>query len=75
MARMALGKLGNYGVGSMEWKSQLLPLVPEDILPLIECKDGQSEGHRTLSWIWKVVRVKSSNDNAGVQEGSSIIYL
>ena len=49
---------------------------PEDIHPLIEGEDGQSEGHRKLSRIWKVVGVgESSNDDAGVQEGSSIIHL
>lgn len=35
-----------------KWKEELLPLLPEDIRDLSEGKHGESEGRRTISWIW-----------------------
>lgn len=67
-ARAALQKLSRW-VYSTEWQSRLLPLAQEDIRPLMEGEEGQSEGHKKLSWIWKVVGVGDNSDNEGVQEG------
>ena len=44
------------------WKNELLLLKDEDICDLSEGKaeqlgKTQSEGRRTISWIWKAVRV------------------
>ncbi|KAK0471641.1 hypothetical protein IW261DRAFT_1344265 [Armillaria novae-zelandiae] len=36
-----------------EWKKGLFPLKPEDISGLNSYDDLRSEGHRSLSWIWK----------------------
>ncbi|KAK0211960.1 hypothetical protein IW262DRAFT_1301412 [Armillaria fumosa] len=36
-----------------EWKNGLFPLRPEDISGLNSYDDLRSEGHRSLSWIWK----------------------
>ncbi len=42
------------------WKEELLPLVPEDIRDLSEGKYGESEGRRTISWIWRTVGMRAS---------------
>ncbi|KAK0478018.1 hypothetical protein EDD18DRAFT_1087465, partial [Armillaria luteobubalina] len=36
-----------------EWKKDLFPLRPEDISSLNSNNNLRSEGHRSLSWIWK----------------------
>ncbi|KAK0436813.1 uncharacterized protein EV420DRAFT_1672100 [Desarmillaria tabescens] len=36
-----------------EWKSGLSPLKTEDVRGLSSYNEAESEGHRTLSWIWK----------------------
>ncbi|SJL07092.1 uncharacterized protein ARMOST_10435 [Armillaria ostoyae] len=40
-------------LGRNEWKSGLPPLRAEDICGLDSYDDMRSEGHRSLSWIWK----------------------
>jgi len=40
----------------VHWRDELLPLMPEDIRDLSEGKEGESEGRRTISWIWRTVR-------------------
>ncbi|KAK0443017.1 uncharacterized protein EV420DRAFT_1649434 [Desarmillaria tabescens] len=40
-------------LGRHEWKSGLFPLRDEDIRGLDSYDDMTSEGHRSLSWIWK----------------------
>lgn len=37
------------------WQTELLPLQDTDIRDLSEGKAGESEGRRTISWIWKSV--------------------
>jgi hypothetical protein len=49
------------------WKNELLPLKDEDIRDLSEGKaerlgKTQSEGRRTISWIWKVVPAVAADD-------------
>ncbi|KAK0496158.1 hypothetical protein EDD18DRAFT_1025398, partial [Armillaria luteobubalina] len=36
-----------------EWKLGLSPLNTEDVRGLSSYNEAESEGHRTLSWIWK----------------------
>jgi hypothetical protein len=67
-ARRALVALSCH-VGEGNWATRLLPLAPEDIHPLMEGEEGQSEGHRTLSWIWKVVGISGQSEDDGIQEG------
>ena len=68
MARKALVKLSSY-VGEVGWRSKLLPLAQEDIRAFVDIEDGESEGRRKLSWIWKVVGISNDEDDKGVQEG------
>ncbi|KAF8190101.1 hypothetical protein BJ912DRAFT_850370 [Pholiota molesta] len=49
-----------------KWKDELLPLKPEDIRDISEGKDTrkgkESEGKRSMSWIWKKVPVDDIDD-------------
>lgn len=49
-----------------KWKEELLPLRPEDIRDISEGKENskgkESEGTRTMSWIWKKVPVDNIDD-------------
>ena len=69
VARHALTMLSRH-VGENEWSTRLLPLAREDIRPLMEGEEGQSEGRRTLSWIWKVVGVSHQSQDDGMDEGT-----
>jgi hypothetical protein len=68
-ARAALIKLSSYSTDNEGWRARLLVLGQEDIRPLKEGEEGESEGTRTLSWIWKVVGVGVDSDDEGLQEG------
>ena len=74
-ARAALVKLSSGCSENQEWRRRLLPLDPEDIRALKDDEEGQSEGNRTLSWIWKVVGVGGDADNEGLQEGQYFFIL
>jgi hypothetical protein len=64
-ARNALTKLSS-PLGEHLWRTRLLALASEDIRPL---EEGESEGKRKLSWIWKVVGITADSEDKGVQEG------
>ena len=49
----------------------MLALKAEDICPLKDGEDGDSEGTRKLSRIWKVVGIMEDSNDKGVQEGVS----
>ena len=53
------------------WWSILKPLAKEDICHLSEKGENESDGKKTISWIWVVqgVAEKDSVENAGLQEG------
>jgi hypothetical protein len=70
-ARQALIKLSSY-VDNVGWRSKLLPLAPEDIRAFTDGESGQSEGCRTLSWIWKVVGISEDSEDTSVQEGEYV---
>jgi hypothetical protein len=78
IARHALTMLSRH-VGENAWSTRLLPLAQEDIRPLMAGEEGQSEGRRTLSWIWKVVGISGQSQDEGMEEGTShtdaVIYL
>ena len=74
-ARAALVKLSSSCSENQDWRGRLLPLDPEDIRSLKDDEEGQSEGNRTLSWIWKVVGVGGDADDEGLQEGKYFSIL
>ncbi|KAM6493722.1 hypothetical protein JOM56_010083 [Amanita muscaria] len=61
-ARSALTSLGNVLGHSTGWESQLPLLMDSDIRGISDGEDGQSEGKKQLSWIWKVMGVIGKND-------------
>ena len=63
----ALDAVSTY-LGRNEWKSGLLPLRPEDIRGLDSYDDTRSEGHHSLSWIWKT---NLQGGEKGLQEGQT----
>ena len=73
-ARNALAKLSG-PLGEVGWRGKLLALKPEDIRPLKDGEDGDTEGTRKLSWIWKVVGITEDSDDEGVQEGTSWLII
>lgn len=56
MARSALAAPGNT-LGHTAWESQLPLLMDCDVRGISDREDGQLEGRKQLSWIWKVVGV------------------
>jgi hypothetical protein len=68
-ARAALFKLSSRHSDYEGWQGRLLPLEQDDIRPLTEGEEGESEGNRTLSWIWKVVGVGGDTADESLQEG------
>jgi len=73
-AHIALTKLSPH-VNDDAWLARLLPLNQDDIRPLKEGKEGESEGQRSLSWIWRIVGVGGDSADKGLQEGKFIIII
>lgn len=62
------------------WKNELLPLKDEDIRDLSEGKaerlgKTQSEGRRTISWIWKVVPADDLENDDFLRESTFILFF
>ncbi|PPQ86895.1 hypothetical protein CVT26_007830 [Gymnopilus dilepis] len=57
------------GLHEVEWKNELLPLRDQDIRDLSEGKAKESEGRRTISWIWKSIPVELQAEDDGVEKG------
>ncbi|TDL14398.1 hypothetical protein BD410DRAFT_734138 [Rickenella mellea] len=60
-ARLALTSLGCAPVGIL-WEDVIQPLKPEDIRHITQGLHGESEGGRSISWIWFEVGVMQSAD-------------
>lgn len=56
-----------------QWKQELLPLMPEDIRDLSEGKAGESEGKRTMSWIWRTGSVGASAKSDGQSSDEDLL--
>ncbi|RDB15508.1 hypothetical protein Hypma_004165 [Hypsizygus marmoreus] len=61
-AHTALVALGTV-LDKVGWQHQLLPLLAADIREISEGEDGDSEGRRRMSWIWKTMGVAGINEN------------
>ena len=55
------------------WKEELLPLMPEDIRDLSEGKAGESEGKRTMSWIWRTGIAGASAQSDGESSNENLL--
>lgn len=60
-ARSALVPLGD-ALGHSCWEHKLPPLMDSDVRGISDGEDGQSEGKKQLSWIWKVMGVIGKDD-------------
>ena len=71
-ARTALTSLGPV-LGKSRWERTFQVLGDEDIRQMTEGEAGQSEGKRTLSWIWRSTPLVGPEDadNPELQEGAS----
>ena len=63
VARSALASLGHV-LGHTGWESQLPLLMNSDVRGICDGEDGQSEGRKQLSWIWKAMGVIGKDDGA-----------
>lgn len=64
VARNALVSLAEHLAKSESWKATLLELHDEDVRGMTVGEEGESEGRRTLSWIWKRGgELSRNNDN------------
>ena len=82
--RVAYGALillsSHHDVVDFGWKDELLPLKDEDIRDLSEGKaerlgKTQSEGRRTISWIWKVVPADDLENDDFLRESMFIFFI
>ena len=72
--RDAMSILSKLSKNKSNWRSILKPLAKEDIRHLSEKGENESDGKKTISWIWIVQGVAESDSvgNAGMQEGESL---
>lgn len=73
-ARAALESLAGYGPAGQQWEQIIKILRPEDVRALTVGAQGESEGQRSLSWIWKaegVTRSANPDDDPDLQDSES----
>ena len=61
-ARAALASLSLF-LDKAEWQTTLRILKPEDIRSMMDMLDGDTEGRRIFSWIWRVHGASSDEDD------------
>lgn len=61
-------------LGQQEWDVALRPLLDSDVRGMNDGLNGESEGHRSLSWIWRTGFRSAADghdlDDEGLHEGS-----
>jgi hypothetical protein len=63
-------------LSEVSWTNELLALQDADIRDLSEGKASESEGRRTISWIWKSVPADEEITNPGfLRERMPVIFL
>ncbi|KAH7918799.1 hypothetical protein BV22DRAFT_1199825 [Leucogyrophana mollusca] len=71
-ARGALKALGGV-LGKVGWESAYQELTGNDMRSIQDLLAGETEGRRTLSWIWKTSGILSRPDNdEGLQDGVAL---
>lgn len=74
-ARSALLSLGG-ALGLADWQSQLPILSDSDVRGISEGGEGESDGRKKLSWIWKVMGVVGDEDgDIHLRECKSIMLI
>jgi len=71
--RAAYDALTSLGVVLLRfgWKDELLPLNPEDVRDISDGLPGESEGRRTMSWIWRKCPHQDSTDANFLRDSTS----
>lgn len=70
VAHAALVALGPR-LGKIGWEAQLRPLLASDVRGMTEAALGDTEGRRTLTWIWTSLGVGSGlTEEAGLEDGT-----
>jgi hypothetical protein len=67
-AQKALHSLAPFVSKGESWKGIFLNLLDSDIHGMTVGEEGESEGHRSLSWIWKQNGVTSLTDDSDMHE-------
>ncbi|KAH7902904.1 hypothetical protein BJ138DRAFT_1120962 [Hygrophoropsis aurantiaca] len=65
-ARSALQALSKV-LGRVGWESTLKELTKDDLRSMTDLVDGETEGRKKLTWIWRTAGVEES-DNEGLQD-------
>lgn len=58
-----------------DWAVELRPLHNDDIRRMTEAREDESEGNRTLSWIWKTRGVADPDDTEATHECKHIYVI
>jgi hypothetical protein len=61
-ARKALLSLALFVSKDESWKYTIINLLDTDVRGMTVGEEGESEGHRSISWIWKQNGVSSTDD-------------
>jgi hypothetical protein len=61
-ARKALLSLAPFVGKDESWKDTIIDLLDTDVRGMTVGEEGESEGHRSISWIWKRNGVASTDD-------------
>jgi hypothetical protein len=67
-ALLSLGQL----LAKIGWQDGLRPLADADVREITEGEEGESEGRRRLSWIWKTIAVGGLEENEELRDGLRI---
>jgi hypothetical protein len=66
-AHAALSSLGQL-LAKTGWQDGLRLLADADVREIMEGEEGESEGRRRLSWIWKTIAVAGLEENEGLRD-------
>jgi hypothetical protein len=64
VARKALLALAPFVDKGESWKNTIPILLESDVRGMTIGEEGESEGHRSISWIWKRIGVASTDDSS-----------
>ncbi|KAH7906735.1 hypothetical protein BJ138DRAFT_1219206 [Hygrophoropsis aurantiaca] len=71
-ARVALATLAPVLFKGSDWEKTYRVLQPDDVRGIKEGLEGESEGRRTLSWIWKSGQISEDTHSEGLLDATKI---
>ena len=72
-AMMALSKHRN--MGNSDWETVYRVLHDNDVRGLTSIDNEGAEGHKSMSWIWKIYGTGETGVDQGTQDGTSLILF